>query len=53
MLEYLGLNPILRLNMRLGEGTGAVLAMHIVDAAARVIKEVATFQEAGVSESEK
>ncbi|AEA33051.1 nicotinate-nucleotide--dimethylbenzimidazole phosphoribosyltransferase [Hippea maritima] len=53
MLEHLGLNPILRLNMRLGEGTGAVLAMHIIDASARVIKEVATFEEAGVSESEK
>ena len=52
MLEYLGLEPILRLNMRLGEGTGATLAMHIIDAAARIIKEVATFEEAGVSEAE-
>ncbi|MGA1846297.1 nicotinate-nucleotide--dimethylbenzimidazole phosphoribosyltransferase [Deferribacter abyssi] len=50
MLDYLGLKPLLQLNMRLGEGTGAVLAIHILDAAARIIKEVATFSEAGVSE---
>ncbi|UOD34945.1 nicotinate-nucleotide--dimethylbenzimidazole phosphoribosyltransferase [Deferribacteraceae bacterium V6Fe1] len=52
MLEYLGLKPLLQLNMRLGEGTGAVLAMHILDAAVKIITEVATFEEAGVSESE-
>ncbi|BAI81499.1 nicotinate-nucleotide--dimethylbenzimidazole phosphoribosyltransferase [Deferribacter desulfuricans SSM1] len=52
MLEYLGLSPLLRLNMRLGEGTGAVLAMHILDAAVKIITEVATFEEAGVSKSD-
>ena len=51
MLEYLGLHPILKLNMRLGEGTGAVLSMNLIDAASRIISDIATFEEAGVSES--
>ncbi len=51
MIEYLGLAPILQLDMRLGEGTGAVLAMPIVEAASRIITEVATFDEANVSKS--
>lgn len=49
MLEYLGLDPILDLNMRLGEGTGAVIAMNILAGAAAIIKNVATFEEAAVS----
>jgi nicotinate-nucleotide--dimethylbenzimidazole phosphoribosyltransferase len=49
MLDHMGLEPILNLGMRLGEGTGAALAMHIIEAAARVIKEVLTFEQAGVS----
>lgn len=49
MLQYLGLVPVLDLSMRLGEGTGAVSAMGIVDLAAAVIKDVATFEEASVS----
>ncbi len=49
MLDHMGLTPILNLRMRLGEGTGAALAMHIIEAAARVIKEVLTFEQAGVS----
>ena len=49
MLDHMGLAPILNLGMRLGEGTGAALAMHIIEAAARVIKEVLTFEQAGVS----
>jgi nicotinate-nucleotide--dimethylbenzimidazole phosphoribosyltransferase len=52
MLEWLGLNPLLDLNLRLGEGTGAVLAFHLVDAAARILCEMATFGEAGVSDKE-
>jgi nicotinate-nucleotide--dimethylbenzimidazole phosphoribosyltransferase len=48
-LAHLGLAPLLDLYMRLGEGTGAVLAFHIVDAAARIINEMATFAEAGVA----
>jgi nicotinate-nucleotide--dimethylbenzimidazole phosphoribosyltransferase len=51
-LEYLGKEPLLDLNMRLGEGTGAALAMNIVEAAGRVLTEVATFEEASVSKAE-
>lgn len=50
MLEYLGLEPMLNLGMRLGEGTGAVLAMQLVEAATRIINEMASFGEAGVSD---
>ncbi len=49
-LAYLGLQPLLDLRMRLGEGTGAALAFHVIEAAARIINEMATFAEAGVSE---
>lgn len=49
ILDYMGLSPILDLGMRLGEGTGAALAMTIIEAAARIIREVSTFEEAGVS----
>ncbi len=48
MLEQLGLKPLLNLNLRLGEGTGAVLAMNIVESAARVMGRMLTFEEAGV-----
>jgi len=51
MVEMLGIEPILDLNMRLGEGTGSVLAMTIVEAAARVLMEIKTFQEAGVTDT--
>lgn len=49
MLELLGLKPILMMHMRLGEGTGAALAMNVVDASLKILKEMATFSEAGVS----
>jgi nicotinate-nucleotide--dimethylbenzimidazole phosphoribosyltransferase len=49
MLNYLGLKPILDLGMRLGEGTGAALAMGIMDGAVRIFKDMLTFEEAGVS----
>ena len=49
-LEYLGLVPVLDLGLRLGEGTGALLALHLVRAAALVLNEMATFDSAGVSE---
>jgi nicotinate-nucleotide--dimethylbenzimidazole phosphoribosyltransferase len=49
MLQHLGLTPILDLGMRLGEGTGAALAMNVMEAAARMFKEVLTFEEAGVA----
>lgn len=50
MLEHLGVRPLLDFDLRLGEGTGAALAFHIVEAAARILDEMATFAEAGVSE---
>lgn len=50
MLEHMRLVPLLDLNLRLGEGTGAVLAMTIIEAALRAHNEMATFAEAGVSE---
>ena len=49
MLARMGLDPILDLGMRLGEGTGCALAMPIIEAGVKVIKEMATFAEAGVS----
>lgn len=49
MLKWLGVNPMLHMQMRLGEGTGAVLAFHLVEAALRIINEMATFEEAGVA----
>ncbi|MBS3800534.1 MAG: nicotinate-nucleotide--dimethylbenzimidazole phosphoribosyltransferase [Thioalkalivibrio sp.] len=48
-LEQLGKTPLLDLDMRLGEGTGAVLAMHLVEAAVGILTDMATFDEAGVS----
>ncbi len=48
-LDHLRLTPILDLNMRLGEGTGAALAMPIIEAAAATLSKMATFDEAGVS----
>ena len=49
-LAQLGLQPLFDLELRLGEGTGAVLAFHLIDAAARLLAEMATFDEAGVSD---
>ncbi|MFZ4828008.1 MAG: nicotinate-nucleotide--dimethylbenzimidazole phosphoribosyltransferase [Phototrophicaceae bacterium] len=51
-LAHLGLSPLLQLNLRLGEGSGAVLALPLVEAAMRTLHEMATFGEAGVSESD-
>ncbi|GIX48085.1 MAG: nicotinate-nucleotide--dimethylbenzimidazole phosphoribosyltransferase [Candidatus Tectimicrobiota bacterium] len=48
--RFLGQQPLLDLGLRLGEGTGAVLAMPLVEAAVRLYNEMATFAEAGVSE---
>lgn len=49
MLERMKLRPILDLDLRLGEGTGAALAMLMIEAGLRIFKEMATFGEAGVS----
>jgi nicotinate-nucleotide--dimethylbenzimidazole phosphoribosyltransferase len=51
VLERLGLTPLLNLNMRLGEGTGAALGITLVEAAVKVLNEMATFADAGVSEA--
>ncbi|MFH2219171.1 MAG: nicotinate-nucleotide--dimethylbenzimidazole phosphoribosyltransferase [Pseudomonadota bacterium] len=52
MLNYLKLDPILDLGMRLGEGTGGALAMSVMEGAVRVFTEVLTFEEAGVANKE-
>jgi nicotinate-nucleotide--dimethylbenzimidazole phosphoribosyltransferase len=52
ILDALGLAPVLDLDMRLGEGTGAALAMGIMDAACAMMSGMATFAEAGVSDRE-
>ncbi|MFJ8690851.1 nicotinate-nucleotide--dimethylbenzimidazole phosphoribosyltransferase [Micromonospora wenchangensis] len=49
-LSHLGLDPLVDLGLRLGEGTGALLALPVVTGAVRVLHEVATFDAAGVSE---
>ena len=51
-LEHLGLEPLLDLGMRLGEGTGAVLAVPVVQAAAKILREMATLDGAGVTSKE-
>ncbi len=50
MLERIGVEPILDLKLRLGEGTGAALAMTLIDAGVAILKEMATFEQAGVSQ---
>jgi len=52
LLDFLGLKPLLDLNMRLGEGTGAALGIFLAEAAVRLLSQMATFAEAGVSEAE-
>ena len=50
MLDKMGLQPILDLNLRLGEGTGSALAMLMIEAGLKIYREMATFGEAGVSD---
>lgn len=52
MLEWLELQPLLDLNLRLGEGSGAALAMQLLDAAGRLLNQMATFDDAGVDNKE-
>jgi nicotinate-nucleotide--dimethylbenzimidazole phosphoribosyltransferase len=49
-LEHLGMEPLLDLGMRLGEGSGACLALSVVEAAAKIVREMATFDAAGVTD---
>ena len=53
MLERLGIQPLLNLDMRLGEGTGAALAMEILDAATRVLAEIRTFAEVNIENAHR
>ncbi len=50
LIDSIGEQPLLDLSMRLGEGTGAALAMHLIEAASKLLGEMATFNEAGVSD---
>jgi nicotinate-nucleotide--dimethylbenzimidazole phosphoribosyltransferase len=52
ILDHLGLKPLLNLGLRLGEGTGAALGISLVEASLKILDEMATFSEAGVSEKE-
>ncbi len=52
-LDFMRLNPLFDLNLRLGEGTGAAVAMTIIEAALKIYREMATFEEAGVSKNNK
>lgn len=51
LLQYLELKPVLELEMRLGEGTGAVLVFPLIEAAVKIVKEMATFESAGVTDA--
>ena len=53
LLEFMGLTPVFDLDMRLGEGTGAALAMGVIDASCAMMSGMATFAEAGVAEAEE
>ena len=52
LLNFLGLRPLFNLGMRLGEGTGAALGIFLCEAATKILTEMATFAEAGVSEAQ-
>jgi len=52
LIDFIGEQPLLDLSMRLGEGTGAALAMNIIEGAAKLLSEMATFADAGVSNKE-
>jgi nicotinate-nucleotide--dimethylbenzimidazole phosphoribosyltransferase len=51
LLEFIGQAPLLDLEMRLGEGTGAALGMALIECAAKLLNEMATFSSAGVNEA--
>jgi nicotinate-nucleotide--dimethylbenzimidazole phosphoribosyltransferase len=53
MLDYLGLTPLLHLDLRLGEGTGAALGISLAEASIKILREMQTFDETGVSDKER
>ncbi|MBF0519310.1 MAG: nicotinate-nucleotide--dimethylbenzimidazole phosphoribosyltransferase [Nitrospirae bacterium] len=53
LLNFMGVEPLFDFNMRLGEGTGAALAMTVLDASLKIYREMATFAEAMVSDTDK
>ncbi len=53
MLDHLGLEPLLDLKFRLGEGTGAALAMELLDASTRVLADIKTFEEVAIRDAQK
>ena len=53
LLNVLGLEPLLRLDLRLGEGSGAALAWPLLESACRILSEMASFESAGVSKQDK
>ena len=53
MLQHLGMQPLLDLQFRLGEGTGAAVAMHLLDAATRILAEIKTFAEVGIGNAQE
>jgi nicotinate-nucleotide--dimethylbenzimidazole phosphoribosyltransferase len=53
VLRALDMEPLLRLNLALGEGTGAALALHLLDSACALMEQMATFDSAGVSGRKK
>ena len=53
LLEALGLRPLLKLGLRLGEGSGAALALGLIDSALLLHREMATFTQAGIAAAEE
>ena len=53
ILSHIGLKPLLDLNLRLGEGTGAALGIFLAEAAIKILTQMATFDNAGVSKKIK
>lgn len=52
LISFIGCDPLLDLELRLGEGTGAALAMHLIEASTKLLSQMATFNEAGVSDKD-
>jgi nicotinate-nucleotide--dimethylbenzimidazole phosphoribosyltransferase len=53
MLHHMGLEPLLDLELRLGEGTGAALGISLAEVSTKILAEMATFAQAGLSEEKE